>query len=65
MREYLITFIMAVKKSVKSKLPKKEVVEVISTVPVKPIKGPHHIVKDGEIILDPNFVNPGVFSSNA
>ena len=29
------------------------------------VKGPHHIVKDGQIIVDPNFVNPGVFSSKA
>lgn len=46
----------------------KKVTKKVAAAPVvvtKFIKGPHHIVKDGEVIIDPNFVNPGVFSSNA
>lgn len=52
------------------KVTKKVVVKAADTPVSTPVtqkafvKGPHHIVKDGEIILDPNFVNPGVFSSN-
>jgi len=66
MREYLKKIVMAVKK-----VTKKVVVKAVDTPVFTPVtqktfvKGPHHIVKDGEIILDPNFVNPGVFSSNA
>lgn len=62
MRAYLNKIIMAAKKKVVTATPTTKVAEIIN----KPfVKGPHHIVKDGEVILDPNFVNPGVFSSNA
>lgn len=49
---------MAAKKKVVVTTP------VVATIKTenKVVKGPHHIVKDGEIILDPNYVNPGVFS---
>lgn len=66
MRAILRTIIMAVKKVAKKVVVK--AVDVPAPTPVTPktfVKGPHHIVKDGEVILDPNFVNPGVFSSNA
>ena len=49
---------------------KKKVVVAKTTINIpavkveKPfVKGPHHIVKDGEVILDPNYTNPGVFSA--
>lgn len=52
---------MATKKTVA-----KKVVATPKEVPQTTfVKGPHHIVKDNEVILDPNFVNPGVFSSRA
>ena len=51
-------------KKVKEKIEDLSKVEVAQPVEAKPfVKGPHHIVKDGEVILDPKFVNPGVFSS--
>lgn len=53
---------MAVKKKVVIATPTPKVVE---TTKKAFVKGPNHIVKDGEVILDPNFVNPGVFSSKA
>ncbi len=62
MRATLSKFIMAVKKTVAKKKVAATQVEV---PPVKFVKGPHHIVKDNEVILDPNYVNPGVFSSRA
>lgn len=47
---------------------KKKVVvtpQVVTTIQKETniVKGPHHIVKDGEVILDPNYVTPGVFSA--
>ena len=57
MRAILTKIIMAAKKKVVVAPTKPVVTEVKHFV-----KGPHHIVKDGEVILDPNFVNPGVFS---
>ena len=59
--------IKKVKEAVKKVVTKKTSTPVAVNPPQvenKPfVKGPHHIVKDGEVILDPNFVNPGVFSS--
>lgn len=59
--------IKKVKEEVKKAVTKKAVTPVIvKSLPVenKPfVKGPQHIVKDGEVILDPKFANPGVFSA--
>lgn len=58
--------IKKVKEAVKKVTTKKVATIVVNSPQAenKPfVKGPHHIVKDGEVILDPNFVNPGVFSS--
>jgi len=62
MRSILSKFIMVAKKTVAKK---KVVATQVEVPPAKFVKGPYHIVKDGEVILDPNFVNPGVFSSKA
>lgn len=57
---------MAAKKVTKKVVVKVKDAPAPTTVTQKTfVKGPHHIVKDNEVILDPNFVNPGVFSSNA
>jgi len=57
----ILSILMATKKTVAKKVvaTKEEVPRTVF------VKGPHHIVKDNEVILDPNFVNPGVFSSRA
>ena len=59
---WLKNIYMAAKKKITTPKEEKRAVAATSTTTL-PVKGPHQMVKDNQIVDDPIFTNPGVFSS--